>query len=473
MQAGVWVDGHVEWVVAHEELERLARQRAELDGREGLALLRALRAEVHRHLGYASFPQYVEKLFGYSPRTTDDKLRTALALEHLSELRAALCEGTLPWSSVRELARVATPDTVHDWLQAARGKTVRQIERLVSGRQPGDRPSEPARPEAHRHILRFDVSAQTYATFREAAAAIRRRSSEPMDDDALLLQMAREILQGPSDTGRSSYQVAITVCERCGRGVQHGAGTDVELGPEVVEMVECDAQIIGRISGATTDDESRHADDHDVELADVDLGELLEPVLPQNDEAHTNLEHDRKSPHEPFPHVGDLRSHRDPPPPANDATARLPKATQAIPPAVRRHVVHRDHGRCVVPGCAHGKFLDVHHLRARAEGGTHEPDNLVVLCAGHHTALHAGRLSIEGRPSTKLRFLRADGTDYTEPPSARTVAASEQVIRGLRRLGFPERDSKRAVARALATIEPLCAETLLRAALTVLSGPLG
>src|SRR5690606_38999231 len=104
MQAGVWVDGHVEWVVAHEELERLARQRAELDGREGLALLRALRAEVHRHLGYASFPQYVEKLFGYSPRTTDDKLRTALALEHLSELRAALCEGTLPWSSVRELA---------------------------------------------------------------------------------------------------------------------------------------------------------------------------------------------------------------------------------------------------------------------------------------------------------------------------------------------------------------------------------
>lgn len=40
MEAGVWVDGHVDWALAHEELERLAKERGELDGREGLALLR-------------------------------------------------------------------------------------------------------------------------------------------------------------------------------------------------------------------------------------------------------------------------------------------------------------------------------------------------------------------------------------------------------------------------------------------------
>ncbi|HLV67448.1 MAG TPA: hypothetical protein VKY73_16615, partial [Polyangiaceae bacterium] len=194
MKEGGWVDEPVDWVLAHEELERLAKARAELDGREGLALLRAFRAKVHRQLGYASFAQYAEKLFGYGFRTTDDKLRTAIALERLPELRAALCEGSLPWSSVRELARVATPDTVHEWLGAARGRTVRQIERLVSGKARGEHPADPGRPEARRRVLRFDVSAQTYATFREAAAAIRRRSSEPMNDDALLLQVAREIL---------------------------------------------------------------------------------------------------------------------------------------------------------------------------------------------------------------------------------------------------------------------------------------
>src|SRR5690606_33015746 len=245
MKEGGWVDEPVDWVLAHEELERLAKARAELDGREGLALLRAFRARVHRHLGYASFAQYVEKLFGYSHRTTDDKLRTAIALENLPALSCALNEGALCWSAVRELARVATPATEREWLEAARGKTVRQLERLVSGKAPGDRPSDAGRPETQRHILRCDVSAQTYATFREAAALIRRRSAEPMNDDALLLQVAREILQGPTDAGRSSYQISVTVCERCQRGVQHAAGGNVELRPEVVERMLWDAQFVG------------------------------------------------------------------------------------------------------------------------------------------------------------------------------------------------------------------------------------
>jgi len=74
----------------------------------------------------------------------------------------------------------------------------------------------------------------------------------------------------------------------------------------------------------------------------------------------------------------------------------LPKATQSIPPAVRRHVFHRDRGRCVVPGCTFGGFLDAHHLRPQAEGGTHEAENLVMLCGNHHIDLHLGRPSIEG-----------------------------------------------------------------------------
>ena len=55
-----------QWVAAHEELTLLARRRAELDGLEGPALLRALRAGVHRHLGLESFAEYVERLFGYA-----------------------------------------------------------------------------------------------------------------------------------------------------------------------------------------------------------------------------------------------------------------------------------------------------------------------------------------------------------------------------------------------------------------------
>ena len=110
--AGVSSGGRVgQWVAAHEALTRLARRRAELDGLEGPALLRALRAGVHRHLGLGSFAEYVERLFGYGRRTLDDKLRTAEALEELPVLTRSLREGTVSWSAVRELARVATPQT--------------------------------------------------------------------------------------------------------------------------------------------------------------------------------------------------------------------------------------------------------------------------------------------------------------------------------------------------------------------------
>jgi hypothetical protein len=130
------------WQAAHEDLLRLARTRAGLDFEEGEKLRIAERARVHERLGYGSFVEYIERLFGYSPRLTLEKLRVAQALDGLPELAAALREGNVSWSSVRELTRVATPGTERDWLEASRGRTMREIERLVSGHRPGDLPSD-------------------------------------------------------------------------------------------------------------------------------------------------------------------------------------------------------------------------------------------------------------------------------------------------------------------------------------------
>ena len=131
------------WRVAHVELVKLARERAGLDLEEGRMLLAARRAETHRRLGYGSFAEYVERLFGYAPRLTYDKLRVATALEGLPELARELREGALSFSHVRELTRVATPETEKAWVESAHGATSRQVERLVSGRRPGAPPSAP------------------------------------------------------------------------------------------------------------------------------------------------------------------------------------------------------------------------------------------------------------------------------------------------------------------------------------------
>ena len=238
--------GAGDWKRAHEELVRLAALRASLDWDEGRWLVSALRFGAHLRLGFGSFVEYVERLFGYRPRFTQEKLRVAEALEELPELDRALRDGELSWSAVRELTRVATMNTEKRWIEAARGRTVRDVEKLVSGRKPGDRPDDAATPEATRHSLRFDVSAEVLATFREAMAKLRRDAGGRLDDDAALLLMARQVLGGPTDSGKSSYQLSLTVCERCRQGYQHGSGELVEVGAEVVGMADCDAQHLGR-----------------------------------------------------------------------------------------------------------------------------------------------------------------------------------------------------------------------------------
>src|SRR5204863_7475110 len=99
-----------EWVRAHEALSRLARERAAADAEAGRWLLAALRSAAHVHLGFGSFGEYVERLFGYKPRSTQERLRVAEALEQLPALARALEQGRLHWSAVRELTRGAVAE---------------------------------------------------------------------------------------------------------------------------------------------------------------------------------------------------------------------------------------------------------------------------------------------------------------------------------------------------------------------------
>jgi hypothetical protein len=108
------------------------------------------------------------------------------------------------------------------------------------------------------------------------------------------------------------------------------------------------------------------------------------------------------------------------------------RATQSIPPALRRKVMRRDHGRCVVPGCRPATFVDLHHVEARADGGAHDAENLVVLCSAHHRALHRGQLEVTGTVSQGLVFRRSDGKRYGALDAARLIDACERAFGGLR-----------------------------------------
>lgn len=123
-------------------------------------------------------------------------------------------------------------------------------------------------------------------------------------------------------------------------------------------------------------------------------------------------------------------------------------ATQTVPPKTRRTVMRRHGGRCAVPGCRHSAFVDLHHIVPRADGGTHDADNLLPLCGAHHRATHVGALVIRGSYSAGLTFEHADGAAYGSPAvSPARAAVLATVLELLVGMGWKQRQAQSMLDR--------------------------
>ncbi len=249
----------------------------------------------------------------------------------------------------------------------------------------GDRPLDPPRPERSRRVS-FDVSAPTWALVQEAREAATRERGGHVADDELVAMLAQAFLASGAehgergrDAGRATYQIALTVCERCSTATQRAGADQVVVDEAVLERAECDAQRLGRV-------------------------DIPDP----------------------------------------------PRATQDIPPRLRRAIIARHGGKCAVPGCNQSAFLDMDHNHRRADCGTHDPEHMCPLCtAGHHPAAHEGTLVIRGTYSTGFRFEHADGTPHGQPQvSAARAHALATALELLVSMGFRQREAQAMVDRA-------------------------
>jgi hypothetical protein len=241
------------WRVVDRALRDIAVRRAALDADEAQWLREAEALQIWRQLGMVSALDYLERVLGYAPRTAQDRLRVARALGALPELTAALAVGKLSHSAVRELTRVATPATEAAWIAAATGKNLRQIEELVADHRPGDRPDDPPDPEARMHVVRFELAAEAFALLRQARTVLDDEHGHNLPDNAFVTALCNAVLDGTpasEPTGRAKFQIAVTVCERCGLGWQEGAGAQIAIDNAAVERAMCDAQHIGSIDGS-------------------------------------------------------------------------------------------------------------------------------------------------------------------------------------------------------------------------------
>jgi hypothetical protein len=372
----------------HRTLKRIVKARAALDAQECTALREAQKLMIWRAYGCASFVEYMEREMGYTQRAAIERLRVAKAIEEVPALGEALNQGDLSFSGARELARVVTQETQEEWIAAVQDKNVRQIEEMVSGHKPGDRPTDAPDPGLKTKILRHEVKLSVAELERRARKALQRQRGSSVDDSdfmeacfkALLDQCegvaaAKASKSATSTNGSSTnvsstngglsivspwsvgangrvpgeaeielllaprYQVANTVCVDCKRGWQHGVGTTL-LTPAEVERALCDCEDIGCIDDASPG-----------------------------------------------------------------------RSKRSIPKPLKRHALHRDGYRCRVPGCTGSANIDVHHIIFLVNGGKNSLPNLITLCEGHHLAVHEGSLVIEG-DATNARFTRAPQNNY-------------------------------------------------------------
>jgi hypothetical protein len=235
-----------------ERLRGLAARRAALDAEEAQLLRYAAELKLWRGWGFGSMIEYMERAMGYAPHTANERLRVARILGELPRVEEAFRNGELAHSAVRELSRVAVPETEAVWLKAARGKSLRQVEAMVSGHRPGDLPTDKTEPRLHRKTITIELSPESYDIWRQLHALAAEEHGQRLSDDELIPSVFRRAYGERGGEGARSpgYKIAIRQCPDCKRAWQYGGGRDVEVDPVVAECASCDAIELGSLDVA-------------------------------------------------------------------------------------------------------------------------------------------------------------------------------------------------------------------------------
>src|SRR5215217_824615 len=233
-----WERQHeAEWARVDQRLRSIAGRRAALDAEEAHLLRYAEELKLWRAFGFGSALEYMERAMGYSPHTAAERLRVARAIAELPLIAEALQRGELAHSAVRELSRVAVPDTEEAWLEAARGKSLREIEAMVSGHKPGHLPTDETEPRLHRKTITIEVSPETYDLWRKMHALAAEEHGQRLSDDELITSVFRRAYGGGGEApdgdrvSTPAYKIAIKQCPDCQRAWQYSGGRDIEVDP--------------------------------------------------------------------------------------------------------------------------------------------------------------------------------------------------------------------------------------------------
>ncbi len=289
-----------------------------------------MRRRLFRDRGCSSINQYAVQELGFSKSRTNDFIRLARQLENLPTVREAVASGELGYTKAREIISVATPETQDTWLKAARG-TRRELIREVK------KAKRAARVDPNQGALL--PSLPPVVAPRELPVRFQvDLTPEQEARRAALVERLHKLGGAPNDRAELMLESLAALVEakelhdqKFPRG--HLAGRP----PVQIHVHESG----GKMTVQT------HAGERELSRAESERMRCDAAVC----------EHGGRN-------------------------------TTTIPPRVRREVLARDKHRCRAPGCGRTRFLEVHHIVSREQGGSNEAENLMTLCASCHRLWH-------------------------------------------------------------------------------------
>jgi hypothetical protein len=340
--------------------------------------------------GLMSCAHWLNFKCGMGMNAARERVRVARALAELPKISAAFETGTVSYSKVRAMTRVATPENEDFLLNIARHGTAYHVETLVR--------------KYRRVQMQRDVDTAN-------AIHVTREMTYYWDDDGALVFHGRlPAEQGALILKALEMQMERQFQESRPSGVYPQGALSADNGPcgQTSEDPEPRSPLGARRADALAEIAETYMNSGPVASSTADRYQVIVHV---NEEA-TGIEDG--------PHVSAETSRRigcdcnvipiteD----ENGEPLSVGRRSRLVPPAIRRALRLRDDG-CRFPGCTRKHFVDAHHIEHWSEGGETSLNNLVQLCRQHHRLVHEGGFSCERRGSGEIVF--RDGRERPLP----------------------------------------------------------
>src|SRR3989440_2202168 len=384
------------------ELDRLGDEIAELSAHLDAAtarlldLIREFDARGGWNTGFRSCAAWLSWRVGFAPGAAREHVRVARVLGTLPRLSHALARGELSYAKVRELTRVATPETEERLLAVGRAGTAEHVERIVRGWRRVDRKAE-AREADRQHAGR------ALHVYPDEDGTVRIRGRLTPEVGALLMQAlaaAREAVY------------------------QRRADQAPEADPPTMEQQQADALALLAESALHHGIDPGAPGERYQVVVHVDAAVLADPDQARQSVLQDGLRVPAGTSQRLACDASRVVMRAD----ANGHLLEVGARTRTIPPALRRALHHRDRG-CRFPGCG-VRFGQGHHIRHWAQGGPTTLSNLALLCRRHHRAVHEEGYQVDRQPDGELSFRRPDGRPLPEvPPPLEVLGDPVKILR--------------------------------------------